>query len=123
MNDLTVGNILTPRGSDSVPSDVSSTPIDSIMAAEIEDDILEMNESFDLDEFQVVRREFFAHLHEPSICFNNRKFYVNSACLQRHRMAGTQKRERRRCPTSATGLMKAISTNTEPAIWTCSPQR
>ncbi len=83
MNDLTVGNILTPRGSDSVPSDVSSTPIDSIMAAEIEDDILEMNESFDLDEFQVVRREFFAHLHEPSICFNNRKFYVNSACLQR----------------------------------------
>jgi len=47
------------------------------------DEILDMGEDFSLDDFQVVRREFFAHLHEPSICFNNRKFYVNSACLQK----------------------------------------
>lgn len=37
----------------------------------------------DLDGFQVVRREFFAHLSEPSVTFNDCRFYVNAACLQR----------------------------------------
>lgn len=36
----------------------------------------------DLDGFQVVRREFFAHLSEPSVTFCDCKFYVNTACLQ-----------------------------------------
>lgn len=48
-----------------------------------DDVVLEANEQFCLDGFQVVRREFFAHLHEPSITFNNNKMYVNSACLQK----------------------------------------
>ena len=48
-----------------------------------EDEVLEMGEEFRLEDFQVVRREFFAHLHEPSVTFNSRKFYVNSACLAR----------------------------------------
>ena len=43
--------------------------------------VLEMGEDFNIDGFQVVRREFFAHLREPSITFNDRKVYVNSACL------------------------------------------
>lgn len=47
------------------------------------DEILEMDEQFNFDGFQVVRREFFAHQHEPSITFNNCKFYVNSACLNK----------------------------------------
>lgn len=47
------------------------------------DEVLEMNEDFNLDGFQVVRREFFAHLREPAVTFNNRKFYVNSACLSK----------------------------------------
>lgn len=47
------------------------------------DDLLEMGKSFDFDGFQVVRREFFAHLNEPSVSFNNCKFYVNSACLSK----------------------------------------
>ena len=47
------------------------------------DELLEMNEDFNFDDFQVVRREFFAHLHEPSVTFNNCKFSVNSACLSR----------------------------------------
>ena len=46
-------------------------------------ELLEMNEDFNFDDFQVVRREFFAHLHEPSVTFNNCKFSVNSACLSR----------------------------------------
>ena len=45
------------------------------------DELLEMGDTFNLDDFQVVRREFFAHINEPSITFNNYKFYVNTACL------------------------------------------
>jgi len=45
------------------------------------DELLEMGKAFDFDGFQVVRREFFAHLNEPSVTFNNCKFYANTACL------------------------------------------
>ena len=38
------------------------------------DEVLDMGDNFSLDEFQVVRREFFAHLAEPSITFNSFKF-------------------------------------------------
>jgi len=48
-----------------------------------EDEIIELGDNFDFNGFQVVRREFFAHIHEPSVTFNNCKFYVNTACLQR----------------------------------------
>ncbi len=47
------------------------------------DELIEVGAAFDLNGFQVVRREFFAHLHEPSITFNAGKFGVNSACLNR----------------------------------------
>lgn len=47
------------------------------------DELLEAGESFDFDGFQVVRREFFAHLNEPSISFANSKLKVNSACLSK----------------------------------------
>lgn len=47
------------------------------------EELLEMSEDFSLEEFQVVRREFFAHIREPAVTFNNRKFYVNSACLSK----------------------------------------
>ena len=47
------------------------------------DEVLDMGDNFSLDEFQVVRREFFAHLAEPSITFNSFKFYVNKACLNK----------------------------------------
>ena len=45
------------------------------------DEIIDMGADFDFDGFQVVRREFFAHMREPSCSFNNCKFYVNAACL------------------------------------------
>lgn len=48
-----------------------------------DEELLEMSEDFSLEEFQVVRREFFAHIREPAVTFNNRKFYVNSACLSK----------------------------------------
>ena len=48
-----------------------------------DDEVLVLYDGFDFDGFQVVRREFFAHLSEPSVTFNNCKFYVNSACLSK----------------------------------------
>lgn len=45
------------------------------------DEIIDMGDDFDFGSFQVVRREFFAHLREPSITFNNCRIYVNTACL------------------------------------------
>ncbi|MBR0390702.1 MAG: hypothetical protein IJK38_00055 [Oscillospiraceae bacterium] len=54
-----------------------------------DNEILELGDGFDFDGFQVVRREFFAHTYEPSVSFNNCKFYVNSACLQKFPEADT----------------------------------
>ena len=39
--------------------------------------------NFDYSGFQVVRREFFAHLQEPSIVFNQGKIGVNTACIRK----------------------------------------
>ena len=47
------------------------------------EDFLELPGGFNYDGYQVVRREFFAHINEPSVTFNNYKFYVNAACLNR----------------------------------------
>jgi len=48
-----------------------------------DDDILDVGDGFDFEKFQVVRREFFAHIFEPSVTFNNCKFNVNTACLNK----------------------------------------
>ena len=47
------------------------------------DEIVEMGDDFDFEGYQVVRREFFAHQREPSVTFNNCRFYVNTACLNK----------------------------------------
>lgn len=44
------------------------------------DNIIEYKD-FSYNGYQVVRGEFFAHIKEPSITFNNYKVYVNAACL------------------------------------------
>jgi hypothetical protein len=41
------------------------------------------DDAFSYDGYQVVRREFFAHVFEPSITFNNCKVSLNTACLSR----------------------------------------
>lgn len=43
----------------------------------------EREEVFHYVGYQVVRREFFAHLHEPSITFAGCKISLNTACLKR----------------------------------------
>ena len=41
------------------------------------------SETFDYSGYQVVRGEFFAHIKEPSITFNNCQIYVNMSCLNK----------------------------------------
>ncbi len=47
------------------------------------DDVIELDADFDLEGYQVIRREFFSHTKEPAITFANYKVYVNAACLKR----------------------------------------
>ena len=56
--------------------------LDKAISVESED-IIDLGNEFDFDGFQVVRREFFAHLKEPSATFNNCKFSVNVACIKK----------------------------------------
>ena len=39
------------------------------------------DEHFSYEGYQVVRGEFFAHLFEPSVTFNDEKVSVNTACI------------------------------------------
>lgn len=41
------------------------------------------NVKLDLNEFEVARSEFFAHMREPSFIFNDGKVGVNSACVRK----------------------------------------
>lgn len=42
-----------------------------------------IDDQFSFEGYQVVRGEFFAHLHEPSLTFNNQKVSVNIACVRK----------------------------------------
>ena len=47
---------------------------------DINDEVI-TDASFSYNGYQVVRGEFFAHIKEPTITFNNCKIYVNNACV------------------------------------------
>jgi hypothetical protein len=82
MNEIDGKNILKTLLQDVEPrEEAEAKPASSV--PDTEEEIIELGESFDFDGFQVVRREFFAHLRDPSVTFNNCKFSVNSACLQK----------------------------------------
>ena len=61
------------------PSEPSPTPV----VIPIGDEIIEEDNSFSLDKYQVVRREFFSHIYEPSITFSNYKIGLNASCIKR----------------------------------------
>lgn len=42
-----------------------------------------IDENFSYEGYQVVRSEFFAHIREPGITFNNCKVNLNMACIKR----------------------------------------
>lgn len=52
------------------------------MKNEINEEII-IDNNFNYDGYQVVRGEFFAHLNEPSITFNNDKINLNTACISK----------------------------------------
>ena len=58
---------------DSLPGDAAEV-VTGETGIHPSDEVLELGDTFNLDGFQVVRREFFAHLREPSATFNNCKF-------------------------------------------------
>lgn len=66
----------------------SKTPAEqtALTSMELRENLTHKNtlrdDRFSYDGYQVVRREFFAHVHEPSITFNNSKVYLNTACLK-----------------------------------------
>ena len=61
--------------------------LEAVQAAMLDEDIEECLD-FSYDGFQVVRREFFAHIFEPSITFNNCKVGFNTACI--NKLAGVE---------------------------------
>jgi len=66
------------NGYDVNPDMFRETKVEPLRGDEIVHD-----ESFKYDGYQVVRGEFFAHINEPSITFNNCRISLNTACLKR----------------------------------------
>ena len=60
--------------------DTQGEILEAVQTAMLDEDIEECLD-FSYDGFQVVRREFFAHIFEPSITFNNCKVGFNTACI------------------------------------------
>lgn len=67
----------------SIPAECVSTAELTTCRPAAEGDVIELGGEFDYEGYQVVRREFFAHINEPSFTFNDYKVYVNAACLNR----------------------------------------
>ena len=63
---------------------VKSKPSDTVGSkVKFAEDEIVQDDTFSYKGYQVVRGEFFAHLYEPSLCFNRSKVYVNTGCLKR----------------------------------------
>ena len=85
MNEV-LTNDLTQRFSEAnVTQDFESVDDSAVSSStqKLFDEIIDLGDDFDFEGFQVVRREFFAHTYEPSVTFNNGKFYVNASLLSR----------------------------------------
>ena len=75
MNNQEIINTLLQR--------VSTPPSEEEEKSLQDEEIIDLGSDYNFDGFQVVRREFFAHLREPSASFSDCKFSVNTACLQK----------------------------------------
>ena len=78
MNELSAQDILQK-----IIQDIEEPVSQETSSALDSEDIIEVGNDFDFTDYQVVRREFFAHISEPSITFNSCKFSVNAACLNK----------------------------------------
>ena len=75
MNDI---RDFTPTGKEVFEHEVDDTPV-----LKAGDEVIEGDASLEVDRYQVVRREFFAHLHEPTISFDRGVLHLNAACIKR----------------------------------------
>ena len=68
-----------------ISPDVENKPVSEALSRRASTPSKEViqNDTFSYDGYQVVRGEFFAHMHEPSITLNNCKVSLNTACLNR----------------------------------------
>ena len=82
MSEIDNQSALTGSFQQSADPIVPATPV-NVPVLEPEEVVLEMGDNFDLDGFQIVRKEFFAHLREPSVSFNNCKFSVTVRQFQK----------------------------------------
>lgn len=55
---------------------------EELMKQQTDEDV-EIDDDFSFDGYQVVRGEFFSHIFEPSLTFNNYKVQVNTACIKK----------------------------------------
>ena len=67
---------------DELPGKRKKSSVSDIEEPYAEDEVIQ-DDSFSYKGYQVVRGEFFAHMYEPSLCFNQSKVYVNTGCLKR----------------------------------------
>jgi len=63
--------------------DADNTSVNETILKSIPGEEVIHDDSLSYDGYQVVRGEFFAHIREPSITFNNHKISLNTACLKR----------------------------------------
>ena len=68
-------NHILPYADNDIPLNLPNEQSPPAPKKNIQDD------DFSYDGYQVVRREFFAHVYEPSITFSNCKVWLNTACL------------------------------------------
>lgn len=68
-------NHILPYADNGIPLNLPNEQSPPAPKKNIQDDV------FSYDGYQVVRREFFAHVYEPSITFSNCKVWLNTACL------------------------------------------
>lgn len=67
-----------------LPYMINTPPLNTFNEQKIPDsETYTQNDNFSYDGYQVVRREFFAHIYEPSITFSSCKVWLNTACLTR----------------------------------------
>ena len=82
MNEFDNGNDLLASMLSELNSNADSSPVDATVEPKPPEEI-EQLDNFSYDGYQVVRREFFAHIQEPSITFSNFKVYVNQVCVNK----------------------------------------
>ena len=69
-------------------------------------DVIRLDHPFDYEGYQVVRQEFFAHVNEPAVTFNNYKFYGKTGTPS---LGGRRNQKSRNRPPAACSSPRCLS--------------